>query len=404
MAQLPRIGGSSAERIMNCLGSSQLCARLPEPEGSVFALEGTAAHTVCELALLEGIDPDDLVGRSVDAKGVRVEVTDDMAKACRLFVNHVSSFFMDASGQVDLVRRATLRIEQFVTLKGFHDRCAGTCDAWVYDADTRTLHVFDFKYGVGVPVEAEDNPQLKFYGLGALIAINSPVERVVIHVIQPRCEHPSGEYVRSWETDPEELIAFGLELAEKVEESEKAGAPRCPGDWCQFCAGAGWACKELRDVAYRAVECERDAAVLEARGDTPTAAQMGEWLSLHGPLKIWMTASRRYIWNEAQRGHIADGHKLVQTRGKRKFLEPELALRQAAREFKVDEDSLFKRKPITPRALEKIVGVKRAAEFLDAHTTKSKGLSLVPLSDKREAVTPDANSEFDDLFGEDNDE
>ena len=398
MPALHRIGGSSADRILNCHGSSALCAVMPEQEETGFATDGTAAHRVCELALTEGIVPADLVGRTVDAKGTRVEVTEEMAAASSAYVDYVAKHFTELNGQVDLVIKATLRVEQHVELAGFHDRCAGTCDASLFNSDTGTLHVFDFKYGSGVPVEAENNSQLKFYALGALLALGTGAERIVIHVVQPRCEHPDGP-IRHWETDVEDLIGFGLELAAAIEKGEQPGAKRTPGDWCQFCTGAA-RCDALLALAEDAKRCEEHDALMAAMGDALDPAEVGRRLSLVGPLKIWSTAFRRYAWQEAQRGRIPTDWKLVAIRGRRSFIEPELALSQASRVFGIDEDKFFKRRPITPAQFEKIVGKKKAEGFLEPYITKSKGLSLVPLADKREAVAPETLSEFDDLFSE----
>jgi hypothetical protein len=396
---LPRFGGSSAERIMNCFGSPALCASVPEPNASDHALEGSAAHKLCELGLRDGIDPRDMVGRSVDVKGTKVEVTEDMAVNAEVFIKYVSKYFTRLDGQTDLVIRATLRVEQYVTLTGFHDRAQGTCDAYLYDPDTRTLHVFDFKYGMGVLVTAEKNFQLMFYGLGALLQISEGVDKVVIHVVQPRFDHDDDLPPAPWETTPEELITFGLELVHAIAESQKPNAPLKAGHWCQFCpVAAACKCPALDAVAEEAVAYMATDIQLGEVGDTLDPDETGRRLALLEPLAIWITNTRRFSWNEAQRGRIPTGYKLVPIRGKRKFLDPDLAMRQAAREFKVSEDALFKKKAITPRALEKLVGKKQAAEFLDAHAVKSKGLSLVTLADKREAVLPEMLSEFNDLF------
>ena len=51
-----------------------------------------------------------------------------------------------------------------------------------------TLHIVDFKYGRGVLVEAEDNPQMKLYALGALEIFDClyDIDTVSMTIYQPR--------------------------------------------------------------------------------------------------------------------------------------------------------------------------------------------------------------------------
>ncbi len=56
-----------------------------------------------------------------------------------------------------------------------------------------TLHIIDFKYGQGVLVSAEDNPQMKLYALGALDLFDGiyDIEMVSMTIYQPRRENIS---------------------------------------------------------------------------------------------------------------------------------------------------------------------------------------------------------------------
>lgn len=58
------------------------------------------------------------------------------------------------------------------------------------------LHIIDFKYGKGVPVSAEGNPQLSLYALGAYEAykILYPIERIELHIVQPRISDEPSEW------------------------------------------------------------------------------------------------------------------------------------------------------------------------------------------------------------------
>ena len=92
------------------------------------------------------------------------------------------------------------------------DGMFGTGDCVIYQPEKRHLIVADFKYGRGVAVDPDDNPQLLSYGLGAIKRHgNRPLATVSLVVVQPRCRHPAGP-VREWGTD-----VFGLfEFEEKL--------------------------------------------------------------------------------------------------------------------------------------------------------------------------------------------
>lgn len=96
-----------------------------------------------------------------------------------------------------------------------------------------TLQIIDLKYGQGVMVEAEHNPQLMLYALGALNAFGSPydIAEVAATIFQPRRSN-----VSTWTIPVSELE----EWAEQVVRPRAALAPRgggefAPGEWCRFC-------------------------------------------------------------------------------------------------------------------------------------------------------------------------
>ena len=68
------------------------------------------------------------------------------------------------------------------------------------------LYVIDFKYGKGVPVSAEGNPQLSLYALGAYEAykILYPITEVQLAIVQPRLDS-----ISEWGCTVEELLEFG---------------------------------------------------------------------------------------------------------------------------------------------------------------------------------------------------
>ena len=63
----------------------------------------------------------------------------------------------------------------------------------------RTLHIIDFKYGQGVLMEAENNPQMMFYALGTLAVYEclNDIDEASMTIYQPRRENIS-TWTSSW--------------------------------------------------------------------------------------------------------------------------------------------------------------------------------------------------------------
>ena len=95
------------------------------------------------------------------------------------------------------------------------------------------LQIIDFKYGQGVLVEAEKNPQLMLYALGALHGFDTlyEIDEVAVTIFQPRRSnvatwHVSVADLQTW---AEEIVRPTAKLAGKGEGSFAAGS------WCRFC-------------------------------------------------------------------------------------------------------------------------------------------------------------------------
>ncbi|MBM7824711.1 hypothetical protein JOD55_000538 [Arcanobacterium pluranimalium] len=95
------------------------------------------------------------------------------------------------------------------------------------------LQIIDLKYGQGVMVEAEHNPQLMLYALGALNAFGSlyDISEVAVTIFQPRRSN-----VSTWTIPVAKLEAW----TEQVVKPRAALAARgdgefAPGEWCRFC-------------------------------------------------------------------------------------------------------------------------------------------------------------------------
>src|SRR5574340_1181888 len=207
-------------------------------DSNEYAREGTAAHSLGERALRDGLNADKYLGTEIpvsytglggeDAEQ-RFTVDRDMAEAVQVYLD----FCREVASQPG----ARMLIEQQVSLASIDPVLApvwGTSDCTIYAPATRTLYTIDYKHGRGKAVEVDDNKQLKIYGLAAWATFNDKfkVDRVVTVIVQPRA---GGEPIRQAEYTAAELLDFAQACVEAVERTEAPDAPRVPGSHCDFC-------------------------------------------------------------------------------------------------------------------------------------------------------------------------
>jgi hypothetical protein len=414
-------GGSSADRWMNCAGSTALCATVPEPPTSKYAAEGTAAHALAEHCLKNGETDAHLhVGEWFPLElpvpeRPRFEVTTEMATAVQVYLDTVYAELAKApDSQLYVEQRFVLPIATAEPGEVF-----GSNDAMVYSPSLARLVVFDYKHGAGVSVSAEDSSQLKFYGSGA--AMSHPewaIASVELVIVQPRArdaddsEEPG---VKRWEMDPLELIEFAGEAEaaiaaakremQKYAEDPKASLSLNPSPtkdgWCKWCNAAA-ICPAREQQALRASGLDyADVTVITPevlpKPDTLDTARLGQVLAALDIIEQWGGQVRAYVDGLLQQGVPVPGWKLVDKVGRRKWIEDEKRIADYLSVMHgLDEDDIRPRKLVTiteaERQLKAVVTDKderkKALEDLSlAFTLKdSSGLTLVPASDKRPAV------------------
>jgi hypothetical protein len=206
--------GEDDVQVPDAYDDVQLDAR----ESSSFSAEGTVMHEVRQLCLELGLDPFNFVGLTLSADGFSFEIEPDMAD--RLVEG------------IDWVREHTNQpdVEIRVDLDAWLPGQFGTCDTgFLY---RKRLFISDYKNGVGKPVAAQGNRQLRIYALGYWDMIGRPeVVGVVINVDQPRAGG-----MKFWEIDLAELLEFGEELRRihaRIESGNVEFVPTVSG--CQWC-------------------------------------------------------------------------------------------------------------------------------------------------------------------------
>jgi hypothetical protein len=337
--------------------------------------------------------------------------TDDTHTCDEEMAGHIQTY-LDAVREVaPQNNNALLLVEKKVTLSEVRDDIHGTADALVISWDNKSLDVFDFKYGAGVLVEVEDNPQLMIYALGALLSIRecARVEFVRLHIVQPR--HHAGGH-RSCAIEAGELMSkFADEVRSAAIATDDLAEPRLSaGEHCRWCL-ANPHCPELRKAAMertRHLFQEVDEATIlqpfalapakppPPAAGTLTTEELGSALTAFPLIETWMRAVREHAYDRAAKGDVAPGFKMVQKTGNRKWAD-EASVELVMEAYDVDAHEKPKLK--SPAQAEKGLPNVQRERLMNQLAAKPKtGTALVPTSDKRPAVT--AGDVFKEIKGE----
>ncbi len=363
MAHSP-IGASSMYRWEACPGSVKLSEGI-ESKSSSYAEEGTRAHEFAAEWLKTGIIPDGMDDETAEAVQVYVEA---VIASCKLKAGH------------------TLLVEQGFDLSEIYPGAFGTSDAIVYFPKTKSLLVFDYKHGQGIPVEVNNNRQMLYYGLGALMNFKFPVDEVVLVIVQPRCFHPDGP-VRSWSVTPLEVLDFAADLFEAAKKTADPNAPLNPGDHCRFCPAAG-ICPEIHKKALQVASLEFAPALSY---DPDKLSKLLYWLPT---LEAWAKNVREFAYGEAEHGRSPPGWKLVQKRATRRWKNETDVSSFLMQKLDMVDEEIFSRSLKSPAQIEKLLTKNDKPLLEPLIIAESSGSTLAPEDDKRPALKADAKSEF----------
>ena len=383
---------SGAGRWLECPGSVDVIRTLTDEERdttSVYAREGTAAHKLAEYCLQTVTEPRMYLGRNIDG----FLVTEEMARATHDYVEACAEHF-DAE---------VCGTETRIPLPWDPDN-SGTVDFHALHSERTILEIIDFKYGQGVRVDAENNPQLMLYAYSLLQSDRMKfrnVDTVNLQVVQPRWRD-DGNYTK-WVV-PRKFLDYwyGYCVVPRLTENYLR-----VGKHCKFCPAAKAAkCPEQQKQIENSLSLAftRRTGVTQPRPPMELSdEQLRTILDYGDAMKTWIDSVRNYTKDQVQKGRSIEGYKLVSGRsGNRKFVEGATdQLNQAVAFFFENnnpEDMYTQPKPevVSPAQFEKAYGAE-GKRFLKRHPdliTQSTNLDLVPESDKRKAIT------FDDLFAD----
>lgn len=367
---------SSAHRWLNCTRSARLELEFSDKE-TAAAAEGTAAHALCEHKVKKAL-------KQRSSRPVSQFDSDEMEELTDAYRDYVIE---QLTQERQICPDAQMFIETRLDLTPYVPGSYGTCDCLI--VSDKKLHIIDFKYGQGVLVEAERNPQMMLYALGALDIYYGlyDFKEVEMTIFQPRREN-----VSTWSESVDELRKWAHEeLKPKAELADSGEGEFSSGDWCLFCKAA----IKCRARAQAKLELAKQEFSLPP---LLTDEEIEDILPKLSDLTKWANDILAYATDAAlNHGKQWKGFKVVEGRSVRKYSDEDAVIKAAKSAGYTD---IFKTSLITLTEMEKLMGKKKFKETLGGLVIKPQGKpTLVPAADKRPAITGnDAKSDFNKIM------
>lgn len=403
-----KFSASSSHRWITCPGSMVLESTQPD-DASMFAEEGTAAHTMGSWCLANGKNANEYPDATITTEaGNTFNANEDMREHVQTYIDTVKTY----GGEL-LVEQ---RVHYHNWLGCKKEEAFGTSDAVIMDGDLITI--VDLKFGMGVRVFAEENPQLMLYALGALYEFEmlGDFKRARMVISQPRLGHHD-----EWECDVAELHAFAAQAKAAVAEVQSAGKLEALAlysklhvneDACRFCKAKA-TCPALAAEVIGLVGATTAATPDDFEQLTPgeidavfTVSKDNEqWLGA-AMTKVdlvegWCKAVRAEVERRLLAGDEVPGFKLVEgKRGNRAWSDREAAL-EAMKSMRLKHEDIYSYSLNGPAPMEKLLKKENPRRWatLQALIVQPEGRPHVaPVSDGRPRLshTPIADF-FDDL-------
>ncbi len=392
MAAHAKLSASGAHRWLNCPGSVKLEEGFSDTT-SVYAKEGTLAHDVSELKLqkyfVKGVGP-----KTFQKKMAVFKKSEFWGPE----MDKMTDVYFDEVKRKALEFKSTpfVNIEERVDFSDWVPEGFGTADCIMVHGSE--LVVMDLKYGKGVPVSVENNPQLLLYALGAYANYSwiYDIQKVTLCIVQPRLNN-----IDYWTIDTAELLTFGDKVRPIAEEAFNGSDRFKEGDHCRFCKAKS-VCGERAANMFDVVQevkpfIKKKGRKHEIKG-LLTADQIGEFLTKCKGVTEWIKDLQEEALAQILAGTAVPGYKAVEGRSNRRIVD-EAALARVLMDKGFEESVLYKPPALeTLTNLEKLVGKKEFGKIGKDLIVKPQGKpTLVPESDKRPPYKKDAASMFEQI-------
>lgn len=376
------LSASSSHRWLVCTPSVRVEEQLPDST-SEYAEEGTLAHEIAELKLRKYfIEP--MSQRTFNTRLNKMKkkelFQEEMLRHTDTYLDYLKEL------QIGLKSMPYVAVEKMIDYGVYAPEGFGTVDCLIIGGDT--LYINDFKYGKGVAVSAEDNPQMKLYALGAYLEYSFlyPIKQVHLAIIQPRLDS-----ISEWTCPIDDLLTWGEEIKPIAQKAFKGEGEFVPGEHCKFCRAKAQ-CRARSEMYTALNDFGMKKPPLLSNGE------VGQVLKQAIALEAWVKALKEYALKECLKGNDIAGWKAVHGRGSRDYTDIDTAFEHLKKNG-VKEALLYERVPLTVAKLEKELGKKEFNSLLvdSKLIRKNEGKpTIAPLDDAREAITnaPDAKDDF----------
>lgn len=376
---------SSSERWLACTPSAKLEALEPFQPPSVYAAEGTEAHSLAEIKLAY------MLGK------ISVEEYDTRFESFRINSNYYNAEFNDFVNDycVEVMtiikedykdQEVEVELEAKVEFTDIVPDGSGTSDVVIIGKSF--VHVIDLKFGKGVAVSAIGNPQLRLYALGALkkYRLKGVFTEARMTICQPRLYDISTDYVsvidlNNWAVN---FVKPRAELAIRGE------GDLVSGEHCKFCKRKG-KCETLGQHQLAIAQAEFEAVVVEDNILEPknmTPEMLSRVMFIAPKFIDWFNDVQKYVAQAMiNEGLELPGYKLVEGRSTRVMTNPD-AIAEILRTSGFAEDAYLEPvKLLGITNLEKNIGKKLFNELCSDYIIKPPGRPTVaPETDKRVAL------------------
>ncbi|MBR6158464.1 MAG: DUF2800 domain-containing protein [Lachnospiraceae bacterium] len=363
---------SSSHCWLNCTPSARLEQKFDSRETEA-AREGTVAHALCEHKFKKAL-------HRRSKRPVSEYSTDEMEECSDAYRDFVMECYEE---EKKTCKDPAVMIEQRLDFSEYVPD--GFETAYCVIISDNRLHIVDFKYGMGILVEADNNPQMKLYTLGALALYDAlyDIREVAMTIFQPRREN-----VSTWTIPVSDLKTWAEEeLKPKAQLAYSGEGEYHAGEWCTFCRAAvrcrARAKEKLRlaQMEFRMPPLLTDAEIKEILGVLP---DLTKWANEITAYATDATVNHGKEWN---------GFKVVEGRSNRKYTDEKDVAEAAAAAGYTD---IYRRTLISLTEMQKLMGRKDFDRILGGLISKPPGKPvLVPVTDKRPAIN--GINDFDEI-------
>lgn len=378
------LSASNAHKWLICPPSVRLEEGF-ENKTSEYAEEGTIAHAIAELkARNYFLEP--MTKKKFNSEMKKLQKNERYSEEMQGYTDEYLDYLKEIALKSKV--KPMVAVEMKVDYSKYAKEGFGTADCTIVLQDE--LYIIDFKYGKGVPVSAEENPQLKLYALGALEKYKMiySIANIHLHIVQPRLNN-----ISEYKLSRLDLELWGDNVVKPAADKAYMGIGEfVPGEHCRFCRAKGCctarATKNLKAIEdFKPVDYSKSDKKVSldkiAKGILSTA-EIGTILTETTDVESWMKDLKSYALDSILKGDNVEGWKAVEGRSNRVITDVDKAF-EVIKNYGVAETLLYEKKPLGITELEKLLTKKTFNDLIGDYVEKPKGApTLAPISDKRE--------------------